>query len=86
MPIDEVVLESKITEYSAKADICQKKYQAIMAVVSQLSAIRQIRTGVVDDVPVMEDPTDRGTGKTITSARRQEVYDENVALGDILPQ
>ena len=87
MPIDEDVLQDKIIEYSTKADDCQILYQKYMAVISNLRGIERTKIGEDPDTnePIMNEPDDRGTGKKMNPARRQEVYDENVAIGDALP-
>jgi hypothetical protein len=80
LPIDEAVLETKIAEFVVKSNACSVKYRNFQGVIANLQAIQL--TGENKDIV----PNDRGTMKTMSTARRQEVYDDTVSYGDLLPE
>ena len=80
MPVDETVLETKIAEYIVKANLLNDKIRNFQSVTANLVSIK--KTGENKDI----DPKDRSTMKPMNPARRQEIFDENIAYGDSLPE
>jgi hypothetical protein len=80
MPVDETILETKIAEYVVKSNLCNVKIRNFQGVIANLTSIR--KTGENKDI----DPKDKGTMKPMNTARRQEIFDDNIAYGDSLPE
>lgn len=87
MPVDDSIIESKRIALQSKADALAVQLGQIRMIIRNLDKVHSIQTGVDmstgTPIPILASPPDPDMGNVpMDAAKRQAIYDVNIALAD----